>query len=371
LIHARSLEEVPTPALVIDLPRLTTNIRRMASLAADIGVELWPHTKTHKSREIARLQQENGAAGLTVATLREAEVLRKSGFDRLLIAYPPIGAWRLEILARLVRDSDVRVALDSIEAAEMLDATARGSGQPFRYLWEVDCGVGRCGTSAGADTATRVTDATRRFSHASFDGILTFGGHAYGAVDEASLVAAAQDEKDALEQTLAALNDSGLEARARSAGTTPTSHRLTRRGPITEIRPGNYVFYDATQVALGVVTEDRCALSVLATVVSRPSARRLILDCGSKALAAERLSVRTPNFGLVAGHPELTVERLYEEHAIVYAEEGSPIKLGSRLRVIPNHACATVNLHANMLIVTGTEVVDRWTVDARGWDGAA
>src|SRR5207302_1498355 len=136
---------------------------------------------------------------------------------------------------------------------------------------------------------------------------------------------------------------------------------------VTEIRPGNYVFYDATQVALGVVGLERCALSVLATVTSRPAPDRLILDCGSKALAAERMTGLTRGFGAVEDHPELRVERLYEEQAIVYTDEPSDIPIGARVRVVPNHACAAANLHSRMLVVDEGTVVDAWPVATREW----
>jgi D-serine deaminase-like pyridoxal phosphate-dependent protein len=238
----------------------------------------------------------------------------------------------------------------------------------IRYLWEVDSGVGRTGTAPGADTARLITQAVEAYGGVAFDGLMTFGGHAYAAPDDAAIASAAGDEKHALSATVDALEDRGLEARARSAGTTPTSSRLDDAGPITEIRPGNYVFNDATQVALGVATEADCALSVLATVLSRPDPRRLILDCGSKALAAERLTPRTVAFGLVAGHPELVVERLYEEHAIVTSAEPTAIPLGSRLHVVPNHSCATTNLHERVHVVENGEIADVWNVDARGWE---
>jgi D-serine deaminase-like pyridoxal phosphate-dependent protein len=362
------LESVITPALVCDGPVLMHNLARMAARADRAQVELWPHTKTHKSQAIARLQRDHGAAGLTVATVREAESFADAGFERLLIAYPPVGEWRLDALVDLSRHIDVRVVLDGVQSVALLDEVARRAGHKLRYLWEIDCGVGRCGTLPGAATAEGVANATRQFVHAEFDGLMTFGGHGYAAADPAGVAAAAQDEKDALELTGTALAELGIQARARSAGTTPTAHQLEEAGPITEIRPGNYVFYDATQVTLGVASEEQCALSVLATVVSRPDPRRLILDCGSKALAAERLTVRSTTFGIVAGHPELEVQRLYEEHAIVTSAEPIEVPLGARLRVIPNHSCATANLHTRMLVVEAGEVADVWTIDARGWD---
>jgi D-serine deaminase-like pyridoxal phosphate-dependent protein len=140
---------------------------------------------------------------------------------------------------------------------------------------------------------------------------------------------------------------------------------------ITEIRPGNYVFHDATQVALQVVPLERCALSVLATVTSRPAPERLILDSGSKALAAERLTTLSAGFGVIEGHPELRVERLYEEQAIVRIDGPCEVPVGARLRVVPNHACAAANLHSQVLVVEDGAVVDVWPIDAREWSPAA
>jgi D-serine deaminase-like pyridoxal phosphate-dependent protein len=357
-----------TPAVLLDGPTLARNIESMAARAAGCGVELWPHVKTHKSTRIAELQREHGASGFTVATLREAECLADSGFERVLVAYPPVGPRRLERLLQLARRIDVRVVLDSLQTAAELDAGCARAGVRIPYLWEVDSGAGRTGTAPGPDTATLVAQAVDTFGNVDFDGLMTFGGHAYAAADDAAIGSAAADEKLALSETLGALEPRGLDARARSAGNTPTSSRLEDAGPITEIRPGNYVFNDATQVALGVATEKDCALSVLATVLSRPDPRRLILDCGSKALAAERLTPKTIAFGLVAGHPELVVERLYEEHAIVTSPEPTDIALGSRLRVVPNHSCATTNLHDRVHVIDDGEIVDVWSVDARGWE---
>ncbi|HZR92957.1 MAG TPA: alanine racemase [Gaiellaceae bacterium] len=362
-----TLENAITPALVVDGAVLRDNVVGMATRADALGVELWPHAKTHKSLRIAGLQRARGAAGLTVSTLHEAERFADVGFDALLLAQPPVGRWRLEALPRLASRASLRVVVDGLETVALLDEACRRAGSSIRYLWEVDCGVHRCGTAPGAVTARLVAEATRSFGAALFDGLMTFGGHAYAAADEAGVEAAAADERDALGDTAQALAALGIETAVRSAGTTPTAHALADAGPITEIRPGNYVFYDATQVALGVVSADRCALSVLATVLARPDPRRLILDSGSKALAAERLTARSRGFGLVAGHPELTVERLYEEHAVVTSPEPIQLPLGSRLRVVPNHACTTVNLHERMLVVESGEVVDVWPVDARGW----
>ncbi len=367
MVALPGLDDVVTPALVVDRARLVRNIVEMAARAESLGVALRPHAKTHKSPAIAALQREHGATGLTVATLTEAEGFAGQGVDDLVLTAPPVGDWRLERLVALARRARIRVAIDGPDALAFLDDACRRGGVEVGYLWEVDCGVGRFGTPPGVATAELIATAVERARHASFDGLLTFGGHAYAATSRDAIAAAARDEYEAIAGTIGALADRGIEAAVRSVGSTPTSHAMQSAEGITEIRPGNYVFYDATQVAIGVVPPERCALSVLATVTSRPAPDRLILDSGSKALAAERLTTLTPGFGFVEGYPKLRIERLYEEQAIVHSDEACDIPVGARLRVVPNHACAAANLHSAMLVVDRGAIVDVWPVATRGW----
>jgi D-serine deaminase-like pyridoxal phosphate-dependent protein len=367
MVSLPQLDEVVTPALVVDRNRVLTNVQEMAARARSLGVALRPHAKTHKSPAIAALQREHGAVGLTVATLAEAEGFAAAGVDDLLMTAPPVGEWRLERLLALARRVRVRVAVDDPQVVAALDDACRRAGVQIAYVWEIDCGVGRFGTLPGGATADQVARAIEQSTHTSFDGLLTFGGHAYGAKDRSGIVAAARDERAAIADTVDALVSAGIDAATRSVGSTPTSHALESGDGITEIRPGNYVFYDATQVALGLVGLERCALSVLATVTSRPAPDRLILDSGSKALAAETLSSLTSGFGAVQGHPELTVARLYEEQAIVHCDRPCEIPVGTRVRVVPNHACAAANLHSQMLVVDDETVVDVWPITTREW----
>jgi D-serine deaminase-like pyridoxal phosphate-dependent protein len=367
MVGLPDLDEVTTPALTVDRDRLVRNISEMAARAASLGVALRPHAKTHKSPAIAALQREHGATGLTIATVTEAEGFAGEGVDDLLLTAPPVGDWRLDRLVALARRVRVRVVVDGAEALGALDEACRRAGVTIGYLWEVDCGVGRFGTAPGAVTAEHVAKALDRTAQASFDGLLAFGGHAYAGTSPEEIAAAARDEHAAITNTVSALADRGIEAAIRSVGSTPTTHAMESADGITEIRPGNYVFYDATQIALGIVPPERCALSVLATVTSRPAADRLILDSGSKSLAAERLSTLAPGFGMIEGHPELRVERLYEEQAIVRSDEPCDIPVGARVRVVPNHACAAANLHSRMLVVEDGAVVDVWPVAVREW----
>lgn len=367
MVSLPDLDEVVTPALVVDRGRLVANVAEMAARAESLGVALRPHAKTHKCPAVAALQREHGAAGLTVATLTEAEGFAAEGVADLLIAAPPVGDWRLERLVALARRVRLRVTVDSVEIVTALDRACAAGRVEIGYLWEVDCGVGRFGTPPGAASAEQIAQAVEAARHASFDGLLTFGGHAYAATTSDAIAAAARDELDAIAQTVGALSERGIDPAVRSVGSTPTSHAMRSADGITEIRPGNYVFYDATQVALGVVAPERCALSVLATVTSRPAPDRLILDSGSKALAAERLTTLTPGLGMIEGHPGLRIDRLYEEQAIVHSDAPCDIAVGARVRVVPNHACAAANLHSQMLVVENGAVVDVWPVASREW----
>lgn len=345
-----ALATVPTPALLVDYPVLVRNVREMAQQARSLGVALWPHAKTHKTPQVAALQREHGAAGVTVATIAEAEAMVRHGADDVLVAYPPVGRWRTESLLRLAERARMRVVLDDIGVLRALEDACRRAGVTVGYLWEVDCGAGRLGSEPGRVTAGLVARAgSSRWT--PFEGVMTFAGHVYRAGTPEEVPAIAASEAGAVLSTAAALADHGIGAPALSAGTTPTAHHLDQQRGITEARPGNYVFHDATQVALGVAAPEQCALSVLATVVGRPGPRRIILDSGSKALAADRMTPLTPGFGFVMGRPDLTVAQLYEEHAIVTSAGPSDMPIGDRVRIVPNHACAAVNLHRQLYVV--------------------
>jgi D-serine deaminase-like pyridoxal phosphate-dependent protein len=365
----RQLEAMTTPALIVDRDKLERNIDRMASRAKAAGVRLWPHVKTHKSQAIAELQRNAGAEGHTVATVAEAETLADAGFDDLLVAYPPVGPWRMARLIEVARRVRVRVALGDPRTLEELDRACAAAKVEIGWLWEIDCGARRIGTAPGSPTTELVASLVPRFKAAPFEGLFTFAGHAYQARDLEDLAQIAAFEQASVIETAEELAGLGLDVATLSIGTTPTSHLLGKGlDPRLEVRPGNYVFYDATQVGLGLVEPSACALSVLSTVVSRPAPDRMILDAGSKALAAERLNDQTVGFGIVEGHPELLIERLFEEHAIVVSESEVEIPLGARVRLIPNHACATVNLHQRMNVVDGDAVVDEWQIGPRRWD---
>ncbi|HWS39407.1 MAG TPA: alanine racemase [Actinoplanes sp.] len=341
-----------TPFVSVDATVLDTNLRRMAAHAAARGIALRPHAKTHKSPEIARRQLELGAAGLTVATVREAEIFQDAG--DLFIAYPIWPSPEQVTRLRALRErTALRVGVDSAESAEALGRALPG----LEVLVEVDSGHHRSGVAP--DDAGAVAVAADQAGLA-VRGVFTFPGHGYRPGGQQP---AGADESAALSTAAAAVTAHGLDATVRSGGSTPTA-TLTGDA-LTEMRPGVYVFGDAQQLELGTCDWNQVALTVTATVVSR-SGQRFILDAGSKVLGADQQPWATGG-GRVMELPDARIVALSEHHATVVLPDGRPVpKLGDRVRVVPNHVCATVNLADELIVVENGTPVDRWPVSARG-----
>jgi D-serine deaminase-like pyridoxal phosphate-dependent protein len=335
-------EDLDTPALVVDNRQLTRNITRMADAAAAAGIALRPHAKTHKCPQVGRLQLEHGAAGLTVATINEAELVADAGATSVFIAYPVwAGGARRSRIASLRERVDLRVGVDSVTAAEQFT-----TGQ--RVLIEVDCGQHRSGVLPG-DVAGLAAECLRL--GLDVVGAFTHPGHAYDAPDGAA--GAAADERAALTTAGEALKAVIGREPELSGGSTPTAYDGVA-APLTEVRPGTYVFGDR----LAGLTADDIALVVVARVVSVPRPGEAVLDCGSKTLSKDRPSWLAGH-GLILEAPEAVIDELSEEHAVVH---GIRANVGDLVRVIPNHVCTVVNLSRELVITDGGSVTDRWPV---------
>lgn len=355
--------DLDTPQVLVDVERLERNIARMAAIARRVGAKLRPHTKTHKSPAIARLQVAAGAAGITVAKLGEAEVMANAGFTDILIAYPILGPLKLARLEQLCRRARVTILLDSVEAAEAAGAVGRRLGRPVDVYLDVDTGLGRMGPPAGAE-AVALGRAIAAVEGVRLVGVASHAGHAYAAKDRAELEAIARADAEAVAATAARLRAAGIPVQEVSVGATPTAALTPADLGVTEMRPGAYVFNDRTQLAVGACGEDDCALSILTTVVSRPRSDRVIVDAGTKTMAAD--AAQLPGFGHVLGQPSWVVERLTEEHGILRVPPDAPIRIGDRLRLIPNHVCPVVNLADVLYGVRGDRVETVFTVEGRG-----
>jgi D-serine deaminase-like pyridoxal phosphate-dependent protein len=316
----------------------------MAGVARAADVRLRPHTKTHKSPELARMQLDAGAEGITVAKLGEAEVMVDAGIDDVLVAYPLVGDAKLARLRSLLERADVRTTTDSLEVAEGLGRVARDVGRDVPVLIEVDTGLHRVGQQPGAATVGLAIEVAR-IPGIDLIGLLTHAGHAYRSADGEELRRVAEREGLDLVETAEACRAAGLEIRELSVGSTPTARIVAGVEGVTEIRPGTYLVNDVQQLRLGVASQATCAATVLATVVSHPTEERFVLDAGSKAFTSDGGDgPPLPGRGVVIGHPELRLDFMNEEHAVGHRTAADDVRIGDRLRVIPLHACATINM---------------------------
>jgi D-serine deaminase-like pyridoxal phosphate-dependent protein len=355
-----------TPALVIDLDVVEANARRMQAAMDAAGIALRPHTKTHKSVALAKLQVEAGAKGITVGTLGEAEVMAEGGLDDIFVAYPVWAVGPKAERVRALHDRDglrLIVGIDSIDGARGLAAAVRDSERPLRVLVEVDPGNHRTGvvpTEAG-----RLAKAAAGLG-LHVDGVFAHGGHAYAGPD--AVASAAADEVWALRQAADSLEAAGIAARVVSAGSTPTALPSAQE-PVTELRPGTYLLGDRIQVALGGVPRDGVAIAIGATVISASVPGQIVIDAGAKTLTKD-LPPYLQGYGALADYPGTAIERVNDYHGVVRVSPGTRApKLGEIVAVIPNHACPVVDLFDTFVVSRAGVAIGTWPVDGRGRSG--
>lgn len=356
-------ETLDTPAALVDVDRMHANLQRTAGYCEAHGLQWRPHAKTHKTPALAALQVNTGAVGVTVATPREAEVMAET-VDDILLAYPPLGERKLHRLLQLPARVRLSVALDSAEALAGLHAAARRENRMVDVLVELDFGMGRVGVQ-DVETAVRLAHSIAAAAPLRFAGILFYPGHIRGPAAEQT--AALQTLSGHVAQAVEALSTAGLVPRVVSGGSTPTQWQSHQVAGMTEIRPGTSIFNDRTTALIGACEWDHCAYSVLATVVSTAVPGQAVIDAGSKALAKEEVRAEGGGFGALLDRPDVGVKALSEEHGVLdLSRTRWRPAVGTRVRVVPNHVCVSVNLHERLWGVRGGEVVEEWTVAGRG-----
>ncbi len=357
------LEQLETPVPVVDLDRMALNLDRMAAYVTLHGLRLRPHVKTHKSPRIAAEQLRHGAVGLTCATLREAEVMSEV-CDDILVAYPPVGAARLERLARLPQGVRVAVAADDAAALPALSVAAKLGRRQFDVHVEIDVGMHRVGVTT-PEKAIALARAISDIPQLNFSGLLFYPGHIRQRVDDQN--ASLMQLSRTLGSFIDALRDAGMPPRVVSGGSTPAAWRMHEIPGVTEVRPGTYVYNDRTTAAIGACDWDDCALTVLATVVSTSVKGQVVIDAGSKALAREPLRSDGDGFGALLDRPEVLVTRMSEEHGVLDTSKSDwRPRLGDLVRIVPNHVCLVVHAFDEIIGVRGHAVETRWPVAARG-----
>lgn len=347
------IADLETPVPVIDLDRVEHNLSKMQAYCDHHGLRLRPHIKTHKIPALAHRQLELGAHGITCQKLGEAEVMADAGLDDIFISYPLIGAAKALRLAELSRRARVSVGIDNSIALETIAEAARASNHAIGVLVEFDSGNKRTGVTSVAQ-ALELARRVRDIPGLRFDGLMTYPSTA------ATITFVAEARR--------AFAEAGIAIGVVSGGGTPNAWAAHEITGLTEVRVGTYIYHDRATVGAGAAALDECAFHLHATVISRPTESRAVIDAGSKSLSSDGID---PSFGtgygLILGYEDAVIERLNEEHGVVDLSRcATRPAVGERLQILPNHVCVVSNLHDEVAVSRGGELVDMWRVAARG-----
>jgi D-serine deaminase-like pyridoxal phosphate-dependent protein len=344
------LQDIDTPAVVVDLDRLEANIARFQSYLDTHHIANRPHIKTHKIPAIAHMQVKAGAIGITCQKVGEAEIMAAAGIQDIFIPYNIIGAQKLERLMQLARQIRMSVSADSEYTVRGLSEAARAAGVTLIVLVECDTGMGRC----GVQTPQAAADLARLIARSAG---LHYGGLMIYPNSEAA-------DKFIVE-TRKLLTADGLAIERITSGGTPGMWRAHLHPDVTEYRSGMYIYGDRGTVRNGAIALDECSFHVLATVVSRPTADRGILDSGSKALSSDLLGL--DGYGMILEYPDAQIYGLSEEHSHVdFSACPKKPEIGERVTVLPNHCCVVTNLFNEVIGVRKANVEVVWPVACRG-----
>lgn len=377
----QSMQTLSTPCLLLDRARLTKNVERMRSRATGLGISFRPHLKTAKSLEAAAFVLGPSPGPATVSTLREAEMFGTNGYTDLLYAVC-ISPQKLAKVTRLRQSGiDLKIILDSVEAADFVSAHAKQSGDRLPVLIEIDVDDHRSGVRWDNRDALIGIGRILTEGRAALHGVMCHAGESYNLHDARSLAATAETERARILAAAQTLREAGMACPVVSVGATPTALSARAYDGVTELRAGVYMFFDLVQAGIGVCSTDDIALSVLATVIGHQREKNwIITDAGWMALSSDRGTAGQAVdqfYGLVCdleGRPyqDLVVLRANQEHGIIAARPGSSatipsLRIGDRVRILPNHACATAAQHDEYHLMDDKDLVAGTWPRFRGW----
>lgn len=325
-------ETLDTPAVIVDLDIARRNIDRFQAYADAHGLKVRPHIKTHKLPQIAEMQLLAGAVGVTCQKVSEAEAMIDGSpqIRDVLITYNILGAEKLERLAALSRKVRLSVVADNEMVIDGLSAVFETEAAPLRVLVECNTGADRCGVPT-PDAAAALAQRIDRAPGLVFGGLMTYPP-AGGTANVESFMTRAK----------AFIEAAGIAVPVVTSGGTPSMMEAANAPATTEYRPGTYVYNDRSLVTRGACGWDDCALTVIATVVSVPAANRAIIDAGSKTLTSDLLGMT--GYGHVLGRDDIVIDQLSEEHGRLVSREAIGLRVGDRVRIVPNHACVVTNM---------------------------
>lgn len=353
-----------TPAVAVELDAIENNIQTLVENAAKYGIVHRPHIKTHRSVELARLQLQLGAKGITCAKLGEAEIMADAGIRDIFICYPLIGKDKLERLGKLLERADVSTLVNSVEGAKGLSDLGDSLGQRILVRIDLDGGLKRGGLQPGRP-ALEFARKIKDLPGIRIVGLMYYGGLIYHEPDRTAMEKIARKEREDLMATADLLRKDGFEIDVLSGGTSFSGKMPELLEGITEIRSGHYIFNDCGQLFSGFASEEDCALRVVATVVSLVDNHHAILDVGTKILTSD-LCERHPGYGSIIGRPDMVITSLNEEHAFLGSASPLNVKIGDKLAIIPNHACVVCNQVDWVWGIRNGRLERKIRIDARG-----
>lgn len=361
---------VTTPAFLVDRSIVEQNCARMRAKAQTSGVAFRPHVKTHKTIEIGRMQHGGGIGPITVSTMAEAGYFANAGFRDITYAVPVAPDKLARAAALAARIERFNILVDSQAALRAVEDFHAAHGDVFDVFLKVDCGYHRAGVDPNDPDSVRLAIALARSPAVHFQGLLTHAGHSYNARDVEEIRRIAAEEIESLTRFRALIAGEGLADVVRSIGSTPTTMVVESFTDTDEVRPGNYVFFDAFQATIGSCNHEDVAVSVLATVVgSYPERSESIIDAGALALSKDvgpNHLYPTFGYGIIC---DLALRPLNAHLVSLSQEHGklsTALPVGTRLRVIPNHSCLTAAMYDRYHVVEEDVIVDEWR-PVRGW----
>ena len=367
-IFMKNYMELDTPALIIDRDKALDNINFIQNYANKFDVGLRPHTKTHKMPYLAKLQLDAGAKGITVAKVEEAEVMAQNGIKDIFIANEIVGKIKLEKIKALARNIDISFGIDSIEHVMEIENVFEGEDKKAQVLIEIEVGENRSGVIEEKDFIDLI-EYIKSCKNVHLKGVFSHEGFTYSAKDVEELKDMFRESQSLTLKFAKLAKKHGYNLEVVSIGATPpTAHNLDILDGITEIRPGTYILMDVGQ-GNAIGTYDRCAATVLATIISRPTEERVILDVGAKGLTMQSRTggiCATEGLGYIKDYG-IYIDKVYDEHGIIYNKEfRNRIKIGDKIEIIPNHICPVCNLYDKAYLVSRGKVVEEVEIACRG-----
>lgn len=371
------LGSIKTPSLILDVERVKRNAARIVDIATRNGVRLRPHVKTHKCIEVARIQTAGHDGAITVSTLAEAKAFAANEFADITYAVP-IERGKFDECIEIARGGvKLNLLTDDADTVAELDAASGKAGLKFDVFLKIDCGTHRVGVEPQTAEAINIPRQISNSANLNFAGILTHAGHSYDVKTVEEIKAVARHERDVMVELATRLRSDGIEVPTVSIGSTPTINHIDHLDGIDEIRPGNYIFFDAYQATLGSCGFEDTALTVLAAVIHRDRKRkRLVVDAGAIAISKDRGPIGLdPKCGY--GHvldkdgneTGMRVTSLSQEHGEIQADDDTlfdKFPVGSRVRILANHSCLTAAQHPHYNVIENGEIVDQWKIYG-GW----